>query len=477
MDEIDLTAGRSPGRPGASVQGAAVRAELAAVVRLALPVVVVQLGMMVIGVAETAMLGRVSGPALAAGALGNAYGFSLLMGAAGIVMALDPLVAQAHGAGESRAVGAHLQRGLVLAAALSVPLALLMGYARGPLLLLGQPPELVEGASAYLRGLIPGNIAFLVFVALRQTLQAMSVVRPAVVAIAIGNLVNLAASYALIFGRLGAPALGVVGAARAVSIGRWALALALLWAARPALAGVWHGFTREALDLRAHWQQLGIGVPIGIHLSLELWVFTAVALLMGRLGVHELDGHQVALTLAAVTYMVPFGIAAAAATRVGNAIGRRDMPGARRAAVLCLALGAGVMALCGLAFHFAPRLLASLFTDDPAIVAMGASLIPIAAVFQVFDGTQAVGAGVLRGAGDTRVPAAIALVGFWLAGLPLGAWLGLRAGLGPRGLWWGLTAGLATVALLLLLRIRQRFRGSIERVERVERVAPVEPRA
>lgn len=443
-----------------------IREELRAVAGLALPVVVVQLGMMTMGVVDAAMLGRVSARALAASALGNAYGFSLLMGAAGILMAIDPLVSQAHGAGDRRAVGAHLQRALLLAAVLTVPVSLVMGNSRGVLLALGQG-ALVDDATAYLRGILPGNLAFLVFVVLRQTLQAMSVVRPAVVAIVAGNLVNLVGNYALIFGRLGAPALGVAGAAYATAIGRWALVLTLAWAARPVLARCWQGWTREALDLRAHWRQLAIGVPIGVHLALELWVFTTVALLMGRLGVSELAGHQIALTLAAFSYMVPMGIAAAATTRVGNAIGRGDMPAARQSAAACLALGAGVMVLFALAFHFAPRLLAALFTGDPAVIAMGASLIPIAAVFQVFDGTQAVGAGVLRGAADTRVPAIIVFVAYWLVGLPLGAWLAARAGLGPPGLRWGLTLGLATVAVLLVARIVQRFRGHITRVEAV----------
>jgi MATE family multidrug resistance protein len=182
------------------------------------------------------------------------------------------------------------------------------------------------------------------------------------------------------------------------------------------------------------------------------------------MGVTQLAGHQIAINLASVSFMVPLGIAGAAATRVGNAIGRRDMPGARRAAAACLLLGAGVMVVFAALFALLPAPLARLYTGDPVVIAMATALLPIAAVFQVFDGIQVVGAGVLRGAADTTYPAGLALVGFWLIGLPAGWTLAFTAGQGPRGLWWGATIALGAVALLLLARIAHRFRGEIERV-------------
>ncbi|MEA2691078.1 MAG: multidrug resistance protein family, partial [Acidobacteriota bacterium] len=438
--------------------------ELSAVVRLALPVVAVQLGLMLMGVVDAMMLGRVSAQALAAGALGDSLSFSLLVGAMGILMAIDPLVSQAHGAEDREAIAAHLERGLVLALALAVPLSLLLWNARTFLSRLGEPAALVLGGTAFIRGSVPGVVPFLLFVVLRQTLQAMGIVRPAVVAMLVGNLVNFVGDYVLIFGHFGAPALGVAGSAYATSIGRWIMLMVLAFSSRKVLAPYFRGFTRQAFAWRAHGHHLQLGVPIGVHNSLELSVFAAVALLMGRLGVHELAGHQIALNLAAISYMVPAGVSAAASTRVGNAIGREDMPGARRAAVVCLLLGAGVMSLSGLLFALAPRFLAGLYSPDPGVLAMGAALIPVAAAFQVFDGVQVVGAGVLRGAADTRFAAIVALVGYWVLGLPLGAVFAFRFGHGPRGLWWGLTLGLAIVAVLLLARIVRRFRGHIARV-------------
>ncbi len=441
--------------------------EVGPVVRLALPVVAVQLGLMFMGVVDTMMLGRVSAGALAAGALGDAVSFSLLVGAVGVLMAIDPLVSQAHGAEDREAVSAHLERGLVLAFALSVPLILIFWNVRRFLSVLGEPAGLVSGATAFIRGSIPGVLPFLLFVVLRQTLQAMSVVRPAVVAMLVGNLVNFVGDYVLIFGHLGVPALGVAGSAYATSIGRWIMLAILIVSARKTLGPYFRGFTRHAFAWRAHGHHLRLGMPIGVHHSLELWVFTTVALLMGRLGVNELAGHQITLNLSALSFMVPMGVGAAASTRVGNAIGRGDMPGARRAAVVCLGLGAGVMSLFGLLFALAPRFLASLYSADPGVLAMGATLLPIAAAFQVFDGVQVVGAGILRGAADTHIPAIVALVGYWVLGLPLGALLTFRLGFGPRGLWWGLTLGIVIVALLLLARIARRFRGNIARVGEV----------
>jgi MATE family multidrug resistance protein len=440
------------------------RAELAAAARLAAPVAAVQLGIMSMGVVDTIMLGHLSAGALAAGALGHMVNITLLMVGYGVLSALDPLVSQAVGAGDGRAVGDHLQRGAVMAAALTLPCAVILWDVRGLLRLLGQPAEVVGDAAAYARAILWGFLPYFLFVVLRQTAQAMSVVRPAATAIVIGNLANVLGNYALIFGHFGAPALGVEGSAYSTSICRWLMFLSTLIASRRVLAPYWRGFTGEALAIRGHWLMLRLGLPIGFHNSVELLVFVTVAFLMGRMGVNELAGHQIAINLASLSFMVPLGVSGAAATRVGNAIGRGDTPAARRAAAACLVLGGGVMIVFAAVFAAFPQGLARLYTREAGVIAMASALLPIAAAFQVFDGLQVVGAGVMRGAADTAFPAGIALVGFWVVGLPLGWALGFPAGQGPRGLWWGLTAGLAAVAVLFLVRIAVRFRGDIRRV-------------
>jgi MATE family multidrug resistance protein len=442
---------------------AALRRELRAAVRLSIPVAMVQLGTMLMGVVDTIMLGHLSAGALAAGALGHVISFTLLILGSGTLTVLDPLISQAYGAGEHRAISAHFQRGLVLAAALGLLFTALMWNASPLLRALGQTPEVAENAGLYLRCLAWGNLALLLFTALRQTLQAMSVVRPALFAIVIGNLFNLLGNYTLIFGHFGFPAVGVVGSAYATSLARWGMFLYLLFAGRRHLAPYWQGFTREAADWGRYLRMLRLGLPLGLHMSIELGIFATVALIIGHMGVAQLAGHQISLNLASVSFMIPLGIAGAAATRVGNAIGRQDMPGARLSAVVCLALGSGVMLFFAALFALAPHWLAGIYSDDPAVIAVAASLLPIAAAFQVLDGFQVVAAGVLRGAADTNIPAITALVGYWIVGLPLGWWLAVPHGLGPRGLWWALTVALFVVSALLLARIRMRFRSHIAR--------------
>jgi MATE family, multidrug efflux pump len=427
--------------------------EAVAVARLATPVVLTQLGMMLMGTVDAMMLGRHSEHALAAGALGNSVSFGLITFPMGVLMVLDPLVAQAYGAQSHVRIGRHFKQGLLMAAALAVPLSALMWQTEGALLLTGQRPEVAADGAAYIRVIAAGNLPFLLFVAVRQTLQAMSLVRPAAIAIVIGNGVNVLANYALIFGHFGFPALGVVGSACATSLSRWVMLLVMVASAWPVVKRYLAGSWRQVLALRAFLQPLRLGIPIGLQVSLEMWLFTAVALMMGQLGTRELAAHQIALTLAALTFMVPLGISGAAATRVGNAIGRGDGDGARRSAAVCLALGVGVMSMAALTFALAPHPLSRLFTAETGVISVAVVLLPVAAAFQIFDGLQVVAIGALRGSADTRFPAAIALLGYWGLGLPLGAFFAFRAGMGPAGLWWGLTAGLGSVAILVVARL------------------------
>ncbi|HEX4495358.1 MAG TPA: MATE family efflux transporter [Thermoanaerobaculia bacterium] len=443
------------------------RIELAAAARLAAPVVATQLGIMLMGVIDTMMLGHLSATALAAGGLGHILTTTCMLFGYGLLSALDPLVAQAHGAGDAKAIAGHFQRGLVLATAVTLPLMLLFLDVE-PLLRAADQPALVSRATAdYTWGILWGLLPYFLFIVLRQTLQAMSIVRQTTVAIVLGNLVNLLFNWLLIFGHLGFPALGVEGSALSTSLARWAMFLYLLAASRHKLAEYWPGWRAFALEARAFGKyvlMLRIGLPIAVHSAAELGIFALGALLIGLIGVDELGGHQIAINLASLSFMVPLGIAGAATTRVGNAIGRGDLPAARRAAKACLLLGGGTMAGFAIVFATLPGALGHLYTADPAVIAVVIALLPIAAVFQVFDGLQVVASGVLRGAADTTFPAAMALIGYWAIALPVGWFLAFHAGLGARGLWWGFVVGLMTVAILLLLRIAARFRGPIARV-------------
>jgi MATE family multidrug resistance protein len=242
------------------------------------------------------------------------------------------------------------------------------------------------------------------------------------------------------------------------------MALALLVLARRELVPRLSPVIAGAGDRVALWSMLKLGMPIGAQQMLEAAAFGAIGLLMGVLGTRELAGHQVAITLAALTFMVPLGVGAAASVRVGRAVGAGDAVGARAAAHAAYVCGVGFMCLTALAFLFLPRQLAAMMTSDPAVIAIAAALIPVAGVFQVFDGGQAVGAGVLRGLGDTRVPLVSMLGGYWLLGLPVSAWLGFGTGMREVGLWSGFVVSLGVVALFLLLRIRVLLRRDLRRV-------------
>ena len=438
--------------------------ELRATVSLAIPVVAVQLGFMAMGAVDTLMVGRISAAMLAAAALGNLYFFNVSIFSAGTLMALDPLVAQAVGANDSRAVSRAVQRGLVLALALSVLTALLLAPATPFLRVLHQPPEIIPDASAYLHISIAGVLPFLAFVVLRQSLQAMHRVAPMVWTIVIANLMNAGLNWVFVYGHLGSPALGVSGSAIATAISRWVMMILLLAFAWRDLEPNLVPFRREAFEWAPLRRMLAVGLPIGSQQLLEAAAFGAIGLLMGVLGTIEIAAHQIAITLAALTFMVPLGVGSAAAVRVGHAIGAGDRVRARaaiRAAYLC---GVGFMVITAVGFLAAPSLLASAFSSDARVIALAGVLIPIAGVFQVFDGGQAVGAGVLRGAGDTTAPLIVMLAAYWLVGVPVSAYLGFETSLRAVGLWWGFVISLGTVAVLLCLRIRIVFARGVERL-------------
>lgn len=440
------------------------RADLEAMLRLALPVVVVQVGMMLIGVVDTMVVGRLSPEALAAVALGHVTLMAVYSFGIGMLLALDPLVSQAVGAKDEAAIRRSIQRGMVIAVSLMVPTTLVLIPVESMLTLLRQPPETVPLAAAYVRICIPGLLPFYAFFVLRQSLQAMGRLRPIVVTIIVVNLFNLVADWTLVFGAGPIPQLGPIGSAWATTMARTLFFVILLFAARKDLKPYLGRFDRAVLRTQPLRRVIRLGAPIGFQVQLELLTFTVVALLMGGLGTLQMAAHQVTINLASLTFMVPLGVSSATAVLVGRAIGAGDAAGARRAAASGLLIGAGFMTAMAALFIGAPRFLASAYTSADTVVTLAVLLIPIAGYFQVFDGLQVVSAGVLRGAGDTRAPLLVNIVGFWCIGLPTSLVLAFRLGFGPQGLWWGLVVGLGVVAVVLLSRVVWKLSGSIARI-------------
>jgi MATE family multidrug resistance protein len=438
--------------------------DMRALVTLALPVVTVELGMMAMHVVDALFVGHLSATALAAVSLALAYYFTIVVIGMGTLVGLDALVSQAVGAGDEAGVRRALQRGLLLAAALCVPLALILWPTAPVLRALQQPDEIIPIATRVVHLSILGLPGALAFVVLRQTLQSMERLRPIIATVILANLINIACNWLLITGHLGAPALGVDGSAIASVIGRTSLPLILLLLGRDVLWPLLRVRDPRLFELAPLWRMVRIGAPVGVQYLLEVGIFNAVALLMGVQATATLAAHQVAISLASFTFMLPLGIGAAAAVLVGQAIGREDPGAARRAAAAALTAGLVVSSATTVLFLALPAPLAAAYVREPGVVALAATLIPLAGVFQLFDGMQAIAGGALRGAADTRAAMVANILGFWMVGLPVGLTLAFRAGMGPRGLWWGLVIGLAAVAAVLVVRLYRLFGGPLTRV-------------
>lgn len=439
------------------------RADLRATWQLAAPIVVVQVGWQLMGVVDALMVGHVSPQALAAVSIGNLVFFNVIVIAFGILMALDPIVSQAVGAGDRAGVALGVQRGVVLAVMTSTVIGAALWPSEAILRGLRQPDDVVPLAADWLRWSIIGVLPLTLFTVARQALQAQQRVRPVVVATVVANIANVGLNWVFIYGNLGMPPMGVVGSAHSTWISRWLMA-AMVWAAGwSVLRDAVRPWQRAALGAASLGRMLRLGLPIGVQWFFEAFAFGLVTVWAGWLGTTTLAGHEVALNLASLTFMVPLGVSGAASALVGHAIGRGDMPGARRDAAAAFGIGVGVMAISAVLFLALPMGLARLYTPDPATHTVAVALIPIAGAFQLFDGTQAVCGGILRGSGDTKVPALMHFLGFWGVGVPMSWWLGLHTSLGARGLWFGLVGGLVAAAGLQFLRVRQRLGRDIAR--------------
>jgi MATE family multidrug resistance protein len=429
-----------------------VRKEVGAITRIAVPVAASHLGTMMLWVVDMLMIGAVGVSELDAVALGRLWIMGTVVVAMGVVMGIDPLIAQAHGAKDAHLMGVTLQRGLIIGLAISVPTAICWLFTGPFLVLTGQDPGLAAEAHRYVTVQIVGIPAILSYVVLRQYLLDRGVAAPVMWTTVIANVVNVFANWVLIFGKLGFPAMGVVGAGVATVVTQFCLLIALAtWMATGrGLEGGWTGWSREAFERSGLVRVLQYGAPVGLQLGLELWAFVAANLLAGWIGKIELAAHAIVINLASITFMVPMGISFGVVTRVGNLIGEGRPRDAQRSAWIGLFLGGAVMMLSAAVFIVGREWLPALYTRDAAVIALCAGLLPIAAAFQLFDGVQVVGGGVLRGMGRTRPAAVFNMIAYYGLALPLAYWLGFPGGHGLSGIWWGLAIGLAVVAVLLV---------------------------
>ena len=438
------------------------RTEFRPTLRLAIPLVLAELGWMSMAIVDTMMVGRLPNSATAMGAvsLGSNLFIVLALFGGGLLLGLDTLVAQAFGAGQREDCHRSLINSIYLSIALTPFLAAPVWLL--PSLLSGMhvDPEVLALAIPYTKALAVGLLPLLLYFAVRRCLQAMNMVKPVAFALVTANIVNALGNWILVYGHLGAPALGAVGSGWSTAVARLYMASVLvgylLWYDRRHRTELLK--TPVDIDLPRIRRLITLGLPAAIQFTLESGVFALVTALIARLGAVPLASHQIALNTVALTYMVPLGIASAAAVRVGQAIGRGDPRGAGDAGGTAIFLGAVFMTCAGVLLVTLPRWIARLYTPDETVIRSTVLLLAAGAAFQLFDGIQTVATGALRGAGDTRTPMFCHFTAYWIIGLPLGAWLCFNHGWGAFGLWAGLSLALILIGIVLLFAWRRTVR-------------------
>lgn len=449
---------------------ARVRLELRTLLALALPIMIGQLAYTAMGFVDAVMAGSVGPRDLAAVALGNSIWVPIYLLMTGILLATTPKVAQRHGAGQTTEVGALVRQALWLALAVGLVASTILLNAEPVLHLMKVDPVLIEPCMQYLRGIASGLPATALFYVLRCLSDGLGRTRPSMVLGLCGLALNIPLNYIFIYGHFGMPALGGVGCGWATAIVMWAILLGMTgWVRRAAAYKACEVFSRfEWPQWAAIKRLIDIGLPIGIAVFAESSIFAVIALLIGSLGSNVVAGHQIALNFSSLVFMIPFSLGMAVTVRVGQALGRNQPREARFTAGVGMATALVYACFSASAMMLLREHIATIYTADPVVIKMAASLIVFAALFQFSDAIQVTAAGALRGYQDTRVTMILTLFAYWGIGLPVGYALGLTdllgAASGPAGLWQGLIVGLTCAALMLSIRLtgsaRKRIRVS-----------------
>lgn len=421
---------------------------------LAVPVMLSQLGHVMVGVADSIMVGRLGTVPLAAVSLGNGIFAVILMFGIGMSFAITPLVAAADGENNYRKSAKIFKHGFYISLVTGI-LLFLLTFAGGPVLYsLNQPEEVVKLAIPYLNIVALSLIPFMIFQSFKQFAEGLSFTKNAMYITVAANLINVGLNYVLIYGEFGIEPMGLLGAGWATLISRVLMAVAM---------GVYvmkgrkfkqylEGFRFKGISKKLMLRMVKLGVPTGMQFVFEVGAFSSALIMVGWLGSTQLAAHQIAINLASVSYMMATGISAAATVRVGNQLGKNDIPNLRRAGFTSFIMGIVFMALTGVIFILGRSFLPGLYIQEEEVISVASSLVVIAAFFQISDGIQVVGLGALRGLEDVRMPTIIAVIAYWVIGLPFGYILCFHLDLGARGIWFGLLIGLSMAAIMLSYR-------------------------
>jgi MATE family multidrug resistance protein len=422
-------------------------------IRLSLPIVATYIGMMAMGFVDIVFVGRINSAAIGAVGLGTSVFLWFLVFGLGMLSGMEYLVARAHGAIDIKKRDEYLVQGIFLAIGVSIPLTIILYIISSHLEWFGINPEVLVEAKSYSTILSLSLPASILFSVCRLYLTAMGVAAPAMLMLILGNIINGLIDYVLVLGRWGFSSQGAVGSAWATLTARILMMFGMMFAVycwrkknENKVVPIQFKYKPKVIN-----QLIALGTPAALQMVFEVGVFALVTTLSAQLTVDELATHQIVLNIASITFMVPFGVGSAAAVLVGQDLGKKRFSHAVQTGWLGFALGVGFMAFSGIGIYLLSDPILRFFTSDPEVIRIGQTLLLVAALFQLSDGTQAVGTGALRGLGDTKSPMIINLIGHWLIGLPVGVGLCFFMGYRLKGLWIGLSFGLGVVAVAILM--------------------------
>ncbi len=423
---------------------------------LAYPVVISQLGHTLVALSDSIIIGHTGKVPLAAVSLGNSIFTIFMVTGIGMSYGLTPLIAQENGRGNRARCGHLLAHSFVINMLTGILLfggILLVGHY---LTHLGQSADVAAQAKIFLRYLAFSFIPLMLFLTFKQFAEGLGFTRQAMNISIIGNILNVLLGITLVYGLFGLPRMGVAGVGIATFTDRLLMGITMtIYVLRsPRFKAYLREFNLKAIQAATLKKIAGLGTPVALQYIFEVSAFSGAAIMVGWIGAAELAAHQIAISLAAMTYMMASGISAAAGIRSGNNFGKGNFTDLRRSAIASYHMVLVLMGGAALLFLFGNRLLPAFYINDPAVIHIASGLLLIAAFFQLFDGTQVVGLGILRGLGDVKVPTLITMLAYWGLGLPVGYLLGNRLGFGVEGIWWGLLLGLLGASILLFFRFQ-----------------------
>jgi multidrug resistance protein, MATE family len=438
------------------------RSHFSQIAKLSFPIIIGQLGMVLMGMADVMMVGKLDATNLAAVGASNAVYFLVVILGIGTLTAISPLVAKAKGGGHAGDVKIYFKKGVIASLLLTAVISLVVFVLTINMHWFGQQPGVTELSIPYLHILNAGTVFMLWFYGVKQFSDGIGLTKPSAIITIIALLLNVLLNWVFIFGNWGFEPMGLNGAGYATSISKLFMAVAMTLFVLRNKIYIPYLTTKELPAFRAHLTEIfKIGLPSGFQYFFEVAAFAGAAIIIGWYGEYELAAHNIAINIASTTYMIATGISAAGSILVGDAIGRKNKTDIMLSGRAALIMGAVFMSLCALLFIGANSFIVGLYTTDVRVSEMAMNLLFIAALFQLSDGIQCVGVGILRGLSDTKIPTLITIIAYWVIGIPVGMLLGNKYDLSLYGIWFGLSIGLTFSAILLCIRFLKESKRTI----------------